>query len=339
MHILVTGGAGYIGSHTLVDLLENGYNVSVVDNLANSSAESLKQVEQITKKRVQFYRQDLRDQTALDKLFTEQAFDAVIHFAGLKAVGESVQNPLLYYQNNLGSTLTLLEVMKAHDVKTIIFSSSATVYKQDEPVPWTENTPAGTAIGNPYGRTKYMIEQMLIDLHASDPTWNAIILRYFNPVGAHPSGKIGENPNGIPNNLMPFIAQVSVGKRPELAIFGDDYDTPDGTCIRDYIHVVDLAKGHVAALKYALARPNDLVEVFNLGSGKGNSVIEVLHAFEKAAKKPIPHRFAPRRAGDTPIYYADASKALGTLNWKTEKTIDDACADVWRWQSQNPDGF
>lgn len=339
MHVLVTGGAGYIGSHTIVALLENGHDVSVIDNLVNSSAESLKRVEQITGKTVRFYQQDLCDQEALERVFAEQTIDAVIHFAGLKAVGESVQQPLNYYRNNLESSLVLLAVMQNHGVKTIIFSSSATVFKQDEPSPWTEETPAGVTIGSPYGRTKYMIEQMLADLHASDASWNITVLRYFNPVGAHESGQIGEDPNGVPNNLMPFISQVAAGKRPQLQVFGDDYDTPDGTCIRDYIHVVDLAKGHVAALTYANTQTEGANMLFNLGTGKGNSVFDVLHAFEKAAGKPIPYTVAPRRSGDSPVYYADASKALRVLGWKTQKTIEDACADAWRWQSANPNGF
>lgn len=335
-HILVTGGAGYIGSHTVLQLLEDGHDVTVVDNLVNSSAESLKRVEKLTGKSVQFYQADLCDKPALEKIFAKHSFDAVIHFAGLKAVGESVAKPLLYYRNNIDSTLSLCEVMQAQGVKKLIFSSSATVYKQDEPVPWSEETPAGTAIGSPYGRTKYFIEQILTDLTIADPSWDITILRYFNPIGAHPSGQIGEDPNGIPNNLLPFIAQVAVGKRDKLSLYGDDYDTPDGTCVRDYIHVVDLAKGHVAALK---STAKESLKLYNLGTGTGVSVMAMIKVFEAESGQPIPYQVVARRAGDSPCYYANAAKAAAELGWKAELSVADACRDTWKWQSQNPEGY
>jgi UDP-glucose 4-epimerase len=339
VHVLVTGGAGYIGSHTVLELLQAGHTVSVVDSLVNGSAESLRRVEAITGKSVPFYQFDLRDSARLSELFAANRFDGVVHFAGLKAVGESVQQPLRYYQNNLESTLSLCEAMQTHGVKTIIFSSSATVYKQDEPSPWTEQTPAGVGIGSPYGRTKYMIEEMLRDFCVADPSLRVTVLRYFNPTGAHPSGRIGEDPSGTPNNLFPFIAQVAVGKRPELSVFGDDYDTPDGTCVRDYIHVVDLAKGHVAALEHSTTPSAKAFDIFNLGAGKGTSVFEAIHAFEQVSGKKIPYVVAPRRAGDAPIYYADPAKANAELGWKTELSVADACRDTWNWQSKNPEGY
>lgn len=334
MNILVTGGAGYIGSHTIIELVTAGYTVDIVDNLSNSNKESVRRVEEITGTSIPLHVFDVADKAKLSQLFDENNYDAVIHFAGLKAVGESAANPLLYYRNNVDSSLTLLEVMQAHDVKTLIFSSSATVYGS-APIPYVETESAGQGISNPYGQTKYVIECMLKDTAAADPTFQFTSLRYFNPIGAHPSGRIGEDPRGIPNNLMPYIAQVASGKREKLSVFGDDYDTVDGTGVRDYIHVVDLARGHVAALAHARAG----FSVYNLGSGKGTSVFELLHAFERAAGKTIPYDVAPRRAGDLPEYYADASKALHELDWKTEKTIEEACADTWRWQSQNPAGY
>lgn len=332
--ILVTGGAGYIGSHTIIELVAAGYVVEVVDNLSNSSQEAIKRVEKITQSIVPLHIFDLSDKKALNKLFSSTKFDGVIHFAGLKAVGESTQDPLLYYRTNIGSTLSLLEIMQKHAVHQLIFSSSATVYGSAD-IPYTESSPTGQGITNPYGKTKYMIEEILKDTGATSPANQFTILRYFNPIGAHPSGTIGEHPHGIPNNVMPFITQVASGKREALSIFGDDYDTIDGTGVRDYIHVVDLAKGHVAALKHS--KPG--LSTYNLGSGKGTSVMELLHAFEKASGAPIPYKIASRRPGDLPEYYANASKALTELGWKTEKTIEDACADSWRWQSNNPLGY
>jgi UDP-glucose 4-epimerase len=333
--VLVTGGAGYIGSHTVVELLENGYEVVVVDNLVNSSAESLKRVGRITGKTVTLVKADLRDAVALEAVFADHDFDSVIHFAGLKAVGESVEKPLMYYQNNLDSTLVLCDVLQKHDVKKLVFSSSATVYGTPEELPLKETSRVGTGITNPYGQTKFMIEQILQDLAAADPGWQITILRYFNPIGAHESGLIGEDPNGIPNNLLPIVAQVAVGKRDEVMVFGNDYDTPDGTGVRDYIHVSDLAKGHVAALK----KLKNGADVYNLGTGRGTSVLEVIKAFEAAAGKSIAFEVAPRRAGDIASSYADSSKAERELDWKAGKTIADACADAWHWQSQNPDGY
>lgn len=335
MNILVTGGAGYIGSHTIIELLSSGHTVTVVDNLANSSEESLRRVEKITGKSVPFHQLDLRDTPKLDKLFSAGSFDAVIHFAGLKSVGESVAKPLEYYQNNIGSTLSLLEAMQEHRVKRLIFSSSATVYGTPESLPLTEESKVGSGITNPYGQTKFMIEQIIRDEAAADEGFNATILRYFNPVGAHESGLIGEDPKGIPNNLLPFVSQTAVGIREKISVFGNDYDTPDGTCLRDYIHVVDLARGHVAALEKA---PGGL-GVYNLGTGNGVSVLELIHAFEKACDKTLPMEIAPRRAGDVAACYADCSKAERELGWKAEFTIEDACRDSWRWQSQNPNGY
>lgn len=336
MTILCTGGAGYIGSHTCVELLNEGYDVVVLDNLSNSSEESLRRVEKITGKKVKFYKADILDVTALNRVFDAEKIDAVIHFAGLKAVGESVEKPLEYYQNNIAGTINLCNVMRAHGVKNIIFSSSATVYGDPAFIPITEDCPKGSPT-NPYGWTKSMLEQILIDIHTSDPEWNVVLLRYFNPIGAHESGLIGEDPKGIPNNLVPYIAQVAVGKREALGVFGNDYDTPDGTGVRDYIHVVDLAKGHVKALKKL--EPGSGVNIYNLGTGNGSSVLEVLHAYEKACGKELAYEIKPRRAGDIATCYCKADKAKTELGWVAEKTIADMCADSWRWQSNNPDGY
>lgn len=334
MNILLTGGAGYIGSHTLVELLNAGHQGVVVDNLVNSSRESIKRVEEITSKKVPFYELDLRDKEALDKVFKENDIDAVIHFAGLKAVGESVEKPLEYYDNNLSSTLRLFEVMKENNVSKLVFSSSATVYGSQES-PMKEDMSVGVGITNPYGQTKFMIEQIMKDFAKSWDKAEFMALRYFNPVGAHPSGKIGEDPSGIPNNLMPFIAQVATGKRECLSIFGDDYDTSDGTGVRDYIHVVDLALGHLKAVENLEAG----FDVINLGSGKGTSVLEMVKAFEKASDRKINYKIAPRRAGDLAEIYADVTKAKEKLNWSVTKTVDDMCRDTWNWQSKNPNGY
>ncbi len=337
MRILVTGGAGYIGSHTCVELLERGHEVVVVDNLCNSSRVSLERVEAITGKKVTFYEADLLDREALEKIFDHETIDAVIHFAGLKAVGESVAKPLEYYHNNITGTLILCDVMRNHKVKNIIFSSSATVYGDPAFVPITEDCPKGK-ITNPYGQTKSMLEQILSDLHIADPEWNVILLRYFNPVGAHKSGLIGEDPAGIPNNLTPYITQVAVGKLKEVGVFGDDYDTPDGTGVRDYIHVVDLAVGHVKALeKIASSEPE--VRIYNLGTGQGFSVLQMIEAFSKACGKSIPYSIKPRRLGDIAECYADASLAKNELGWEAERGIDEMCQDSWRWQSSNPNGY
>lgn len=334
MNILVTGGAGYIGSHTIVELVNEGHSVIAVDNLANSNQESLARITQITGKEIPFYKIDLRDKPALDSLFKTHAIDGIIHFAGLKAVGESTEKPLLYYQVNIGGTLALLEAMQAHGVKKLVFSSSATVYGS-APVPYSEKSPIGRDVTSPYGRTKFMIEEILSDVAASDASLEFTALRYFNPIGAHPSGLIGENPFGIPNNLMPYVTQVAVGKRDKLSIFGNDYATRDGTCVRDYIHVGDLARGHRAALTHS--KPG--FHAYNLGSGKGTSVLELVRAFEAASGQKIPYEFAPRRSGDLPEFYADASLALQELAWKTEQSIEDACRDSWNWQSKNPNGY
>ncbi len=336
MAILVTGGAGYIGSHTCVELLNAGYEVVVLDNLYNSSEEALRRVEQITGKKVSFYQADLLDYPAVEAVFEKEPIDSVIHFAGLKAVGESVAKPLEYYHNNITGTLNLCDVMRRHGVKKIIFSSSATVYGDPAFVPITEECPKGT-ITNPYGQTKGMLEQILSDLHVADPEWNVVLLRYFNPIGAHPSGLIGEDPKGIPNNLVPYIAQVAVGKLACLGVFGDDYPTHDGTGVRDYIHVVDLAVGHVKALKKLEEKP--AVSFYNLGTGKGYSVLDVLKAYEKACGKKLPYEIKPRRAGDIATCYADASKAKRELGWEAKYGIEEMCADSWRWQSKNPDGY
>lgn len=334
MNILVTGGAGYIGSHTCVELLENGHDVVVLDNLYNSSREALRRVEQIAGRAPKFYEGDILDGAFIKKIFAENNIEVVIHFAGLKAVGESVQIPLAYYKNNVGGTFTLLEAMKEANVKKIIFSSSATVYGVPKSVPIKEDFPL--SVTNPYGRTKLMIEEILKDLYVSDHGWNITLLRYFNPIGAHNSGLIGEYPKGIPNNLTPYIAQVATGKLKEVKVFGDDYPTKDGTGVRDYIHVVDLAKGHVLALKNA---DKNGVHIYNLGTGIGYSVIEVIKAFEKACGKTIPYVVTPRRAGDVAENYADPLKAFNELGWKAELGIDKMCEDLWRWQSHNPDGY
>ena len=336
MSILVAGGAGYIGSHTCVELLNAGYEVVVVDNLYNSCEEALKRVEKITGKTVTFYQVDLLDKPALDQVFDKESIDSVINFAGLKAVGESVRKPLEYYHNNITGTLNLCDVMRNHGIKNIIFSSSATVYGDPAVIPITEECPKGQ-ITNPYGQTKGMLEQILTDLHVADPEWNVVLLRYFNPIGAHESGTIGEDPKGIPNNLVPYIAQVAVGKLDKLGVFGNDYPTHDGTGVRDYIHVVDLAKGHVKALK-KLA-PGSGVSIYNLGTGIGYSVLDVLHAYEKACQKTLPYEIKERRAGDIATCYCDASKAKNELGWVAEKGIEEMCADSWRWQSSNPDGY
>ena len=333
--ILVTGGAGYIGSHTLIELINNNFEVVVIDNLANSSRESLRRVEQITGHEIPFIEADVRDQSALDDIFTTYDIDSVIHFAGLKAVGESVAKPLEYYDNNLVSTLALLEAMREHNVKQLVFSSSATVYGSPSELPLRETSTVGVGLTNPYGKTKYMIEQIIQDYCAADPTFEATILRYFNPIGAHQSGQIGEDPNGIPNNLLPYVAQVAVGKLQSVGVFGDDYDTPDGTGVRDYIHVVDLARGHVAALQHMKAGAS----IYNLGTGSGTSVLEIIKAFSKACGRDLPYDIKPRRAGDIAACYADCSKAERELGWRAELSIEQACADSWRWQSQNPNGF
>lgn len=336
MSILVAGGAGYIGSHTCVELLEAGYDVVVVDNLYNANPEALKRVEKITGKTVTFYEADILDKETLNKVFDAHQIEAVIHFAGYKAVGESVQKPIEYYHNNMTGTLVLCDVMRAHGVKNIVFSSSATVYGDPAQIPITESCPKGQPT-NPYGWTKSMLEQVLTDIHTSDPEWNVILLRYFNPIGAHKSGLIGEDPKGIPNNLLPYVAQVAVGKRPCLGVFGNDYDTPDGTGVRDYIHVVDLAAGHVKAIEKL--RQNPGVEVYNLGTGNGYSVLQVVAAFEKACGHEIPYEIKPRREGDIATCYCDPQKAKEDLGWTAKYGIDEMCADAWRWQSTNPDGY
>jgi len=341
MKILVTGGAGYIGSHTQVVLLEAGHEVVCLDNLSNSSPKALERVEALTGKKVPFYAADVRDRAALERVFSEHRFDCVIHFAGLKAVGESVAKPWEYYENNIGGTLTLTDVMRKHGCKRIIFSSSATVYGDPAEIPITENCPKGRCT-NPYGWTKWMQEEILRDLHTADvrngdkDPWRVVILRYFNPIGAHPSGLLGEDPNGVPNNLMPYITQVAVGKLEKLHVFGKDYDTPDGTGVRDYIHVMDLARGHAAALQAIEAGG---VEVFNLGTGRGYSVLEIVAAFEAASGVKIPYVVDPRRPGDIAVCYADPAKAERALGWRAEKDIADMCRDSWNWQKNNPNGY
>ena len=335
MRVLVTGGAGYIGSHTCVELLETGHEVIVVDNLINSKEESLKRVQEITGKSLEFHQVDLLDRDGLEQVFSAAGADAVIHFAGLKAVGESVSIPLRYYHNNITGTLLLCEVMAAHGVKKIIFSSSATVYGDPHTVPIKEDFPLSAT--NPYASTKLMIEDILRDLHISDQAWNIVLLRYFNPVGAHASGRIGEDPSGIPNNLMPFVAQVAVGRRPQLSVFGDDYPTPDGTGVRDYIHVVDLAQGHVKALAKLQDAPQ--VYTYNLGTGRGYSVLEMVAAFEKASGRQVPFEVIARRPGDIATCYADSSKAADELDWQATRGIDAMCTDTWNWQAGNPNGF
>ncbi len=337
MHILVTGGAGYIGSHTCLELLNRGYSVTVVDNLSNSSLESLNRVEKLTGKSVQFYEVDLLDKAGLTNVFesVEAMFDAVIHFAGKKAVGESVEKPLMYYQNNITGTLVLAEVMAGFDVKNIIFSSSATVYGDPATVPIVEDFPLSCT--NPYGRTKLMVEEILSDLHVADSSWNVCLLRYFNPVGAHKSGLIGEDPNGIPNNLVPYISQVAVGKLKQLSVYGDDYQTPDGTGVRDYIHVVDLALGHVKALEKVAQAPG--LVVYNLGTGTGYSVLDMVEAFGKACGASVSYRVVARRPGDIAACYADPAKARSELGWVAQYGLAEMCEDTWRWQKQNPEGY
>ncbi len=335
MKVLVTGGAGYIGSHACLELLEAGYDVVVVDNLINSKEESLKRVQKLVGKTLAFHRADLRDRKAMDDIFCSTSIDVVMHFAGLKAVGESEIVPLRYYQNNIIGTLVLCEVMEKYDVKNIVFSSSATVYGEPRKFPITESCPISPV--NPYGRTKMMIEEILKDLNRADATWNVALLRYFNPIGAHQSGHIGEDPNGVPNNLIPYIAQVAIGKLPLLSVFGDDYPTPDGTGIRDYIHVTDLASAHVKALEKIKSRPG--VVIYNLGTGRGYSVYEMLSAFEKTVGKKIPYKVVGRRPGDIASCYADASKANEELDWWALRGVDEMCVDAWRWQTSNPDGY
>lgn len=337
MAILVTGGAGYIGSHTCIELLNAGFDVVVLDNLCNSCKESLVRVEEITGKKVTFYEADLLDQPAVKNVFDNEKIEAVIHFAGLKAVGESVFKPLEYYHNNITGTLILCDEMRKHNVKSIVFSSSATVYGNPAFVPITEECPKGE-ITNPYGRTKGMLEQILTDLHTADPEWQIMLLRYFNPIGAHESGRIGENPKGIPNNLLPYITQVAVGKLVCLGVFGNDYDTPDGTCVRDYIHVVDLADGHVKALQ-KLNKEKGGVWIYNLGTGTGYSVLDVINAFEEANDLKINYVFKERRPGDVPACYADPTKAKQELGWVAKRGIKEMCQDSWRWQKNNPEGY
>ena len=336
MSILVTGGAGYIGSHTVVELQQAGYDVVVVDNLSNSSEKSLDRVEKITGKKVKFYKADILDREALEEIFTNEQIDSCIHFAGLKSVGESVAKPWEYYNNNIAGTLVLIDVMRNHGVKNIIFSSSATVYGDPAFVPITEECPKGQCT-NPYGWTKSMLEQIFMDIQKADPEWNIVLLRYFNPIGAHKSGTIGENPNGIPNNLMPYVTQVAVGKRPELGVFGKDYDTHDGTGVRDYIHVVDLARGHVKALKKIEEKAG--LKIYNLGTGNGYSVLDIVKNFEAATGVEIPYSIKDCRPGDIATCYSDASKAERELDWKAEYDIKDMCADSWRWHKMNPNGY
>ena len=336
MAILITGGAGYIGSHTALELLKEGYEVVIYDNLCNSSKESVRRVEELTGKNIRFYEGDVLDAACLEKMFAAEEIEAVIHCAALKAVGESVRKPLEYYQNNITGTLTLLGVMERKGVKNIVFSSSATVYGSPEVMPITEDCPKGQCT-NPYGWTKSMMEQIMTDLQKAHPEWNVILLRYFNPVGAHESGRIGEDPKGIPNNLMPYISQVAVGKLEKLGVFGDDYHTPDGTGVRDYIHVVDLAIGHVKAIKYIFTDPG--LDIINLGTGTGYSVLDMVKAFSKACGKDIPYEIKPRRAGDIDMCYADPSKAARVLGWEAKRGLDAMCEDTWRWQSQNPGGY
>jgi len=336
--ILVTGGAGYIGSHTCLELIEAGFQPIVLDNYSNSSPESIKRVEKLTQSNIPLYQADIRDRSALQNILKQHNISACIHFAGLKAVGESVAEPLKYYDNNVGGSVILFEELQKADCKTLVFSSSATVYGDPETVPITEDAPAGKTT-NPYGRSKWIIEEMLRDVYAADSHWKISLLRYFNPVGAHKSGQIGEDPNGMPNNLMPYIAQTAIGKRPHLNIFGNDYPTHDGTGVRDFIHVVDLAKGHIKALEYLFNQTNGDLLTVNLGTGKGTSVLELVQAFEQASGKTIPYQFVERRAGDIASCYADANLAKQKLNWQTKKDIQTMCQDTWRWQTQNPDGY
>ena len=336
MTVLVTGGAGYIGSHTCVELLEQGMDVVVIDNLVNSSAKSLDRVEQITGKRLAFYQEDVRDRAALDRIFEKHDIGCAIHFAGLKAVGESVSMPLEYYDNNLFSTVTLCEAMRDHGVKNIVFSSSATVYTGGDEMPLRENSPTGMCT-NPYGWTKYMSEQIMRDMAFADRDWSVVLLRYFNPIGAHPSGLIGEDPRGIPNNLLPYISQVAIGRRDHLTVYGDDYDTPDGTGVRDYIHVVDLARGHAAAINYMLGHRGE--SVFNLGTGHGCSVLEMVKTFERVNGVRVPYVIAERRPGDLATVYASPDKSAELLGWRAEYGLEEMCRDTWNWQMKNPAGY
>lgn len=336
MAILVTGGAGYIGSHTVIELLNHNYEVVIVDNFSNSHPEVLNRIKQITNKKITFYEEDILNTSALQKIIEDNNIEAVIHFAGYKAVGESVKQPLKYYENNIQGSVSLLKALKACNVKHLVFSSSATVYGMKNQPPLTEEMPTGET-ANPYGYTKLVVEELLKDMVASDSTWSTTILRYFNPVGAHESGLIGEDPSDIPNNLMPYVSQVAVGIRPELSIFGGDYETVDGTGVRDYIHVVDLAKGHVKALEHNLNHQG--IHIYNLGTGQGQSVLEVVHAFQKASEQTIPYKIVDRRLGDVPISFADVSKAKEELNWQAQKTLEEMCQDAWRWQSANPHGY
>ncbi|MBQ2781177.1 MAG: UDP-glucose 4-epimerase GalE [Clostridia bacterium] len=336
MAILITGGCGYIGSHTCIEMIKAGYDIVVIDNYYNSKPEALKRTRELAGKEFPFYECDIRDAEGLKKIFAAHNIEAVIHFAGLKAVGESVSKPLEYFDNNVGGTVTLCEVMRDCGCKRMIFSSSATVYGMKNPSPLNETMEIG-GVTNPYGRTKWMVEQVLDDLCYSDPEWSAVKLRYFNPIGAHESGRIGEDPNGIPNNLMPYVSQVAVGKLQQLAVFGDDYDTHDGTGVRDFIHVVDLARGHVKAVAYALAHTG--CEAINLGTGHGYSVLDLVKAFEKVNGVKVPYRIAPRREGDIAVCYSDPSKAAKLLGWEAELGLEDMCRDSWRWQSGNPKGY
>ena len=336
MAILITGGCGYIGSHTCIEMLKAGFDIVVLDNYYNAKPEALRRVKELSGKEFPFYECDIRDAEGLRRIFAAHSIDAVIHFAGLKAVGESVSKPLAYYDNNVGGTVTLCQVMAEFGSKRMVFSSSATVYGMNNPSPLKEDMPTG-AVTNPYGRTKYIIEEILQDTCVSDSAWSAVLLRYFNPIGAHESGRIGEDPNGIPNNLMPYISQVAIGKLPMLSIFGNDYDTHDGTGVRDYIHVVDLARGHVKAVEFALSHTG--AEAFNLGTGVGYSVLDLVKAFEKANQVTVPYVMAPRRPGDIATCYSDPSKAAQMLGWKAEYGVEEMCRDSWRWQSKNPHGY
>ncbi|WP_028604273.1 UDP-glucose 4-epimerase GalE [Ottowia thiooxydans] len=340
MHVLVTGGAGYIGSHTCLSLLESGMDVTVIDNFCNSSPEALQRVQSLTGRSIRVIEADVRDAEALETVFSGPRIDAVIHFAGLKAVGESVAKPMLYYDNNVAGTFTLLQAMQRANVSTLVFSSSATVYGDPAPehLPLKETAPCGIT-HSPYATSKWTVERCLADLHAAQPEWRIARLRYFNPVGAHSSGRIGENPSGTPNNLMPFVSQVACGARPKLSIFGDDYPTHDGTGVRDYIHVMDLAEGHVATLKYLASHPQGELLTLNLGTGQGCSVLDVVKTFETASGRPVPYEIVPRRPGDVPAYYADPSQAQKLLHWRATRSLRDMCADTWRWQAANPQGY